>query len=78
MTARAADAVDAHIGRRIRQRRADLEQTQAELADLCGVQYQQMQKYEAGTNRVSASRLYRIAAAQGVAVGWYFEGMQDA
>lgn len=75
---RAPDPVDLHVGARIRKRRWLIGQSQQTLAELCGVQFQQMQKYETGMNRVSASRLYRIASAQGVPVAWYFEGLDQS
>lgn len=74
---KAIEPVDTHVGKRIRHRRWIIGQTQQELAQACNVKFQQMQKYETGYNRVSASRLYQIAAAQGVPVAWYFEGLDQ-
>ncbi|MGA0544889.1 helix-turn-helix domain-containing protein [Brevundimonas sp. VNH65] len=65
---RSPDQTDAHIGRRIAQRRAALGLTQGGLAQRLGLSFQQVQKYESGTNRVSASRLVRIAALLGAPV----------
>lgn len=70
--------VDTHVGKRIRHRRWIIGQTQLQLAEACGIKFQQVQKYETGMNRVSASRLYQIAAAQGVPVAWYFEGLDQS
>jgi transcriptional regulator with XRE-family HTH domain len=58
---RSANAVDRHIGMRIRARRLEIAMSQEKLADAIGVTFQQIQKYEKGVNRVSASTLYRIA-----------------
>ena len=68
MTPRSPDQIDAHIGRRIAQRRSALGLTQGGLAERLGLSFQQVQKYEAGTNRVSASRLVRIADFLGASV----------
>lgn len=68
--------VDAHVGARIRQRRWMLGMTQQALADRLGVTFQQVQKYEMGSNRVSASRLWSIARLLGVSVEFFFEGLR--
>lgn len=65
---RSPDQTDAHIGRRIAQRRSALGLTQGGLAERLGLSFQQVQKYESGTNRVSASRLNRIAEVLGASV----------
>ena len=49
--------------------------SQQEVAAACGVRFQQIQKYEAGTNRVSAARLWKVAEILGVPVGYFFEGL---
>lgn len=67
--------VDVHVGRRIRHRRWLIGMTQMELAELVGVKYQQVQKYEAGANRVSASRLWMISNAQRVNPTYYFKDL---
>ncbi|TNC73057.1 helix-turn-helix domain-containing protein [Rubellimicrobium roseum] len=67
--------VDVHVGKRIRHRRWTLGTTQQQLADKVGIKFQQIQKYETGANRVSASRLWDIAGALGVPVSFFFEGM---
>jgi len=67
--------VDVHVGKRIRHRRWTLGTTQQQLAERVGIKFQQIQKYETGMNRVSASRLWDIASALGVPVAFFFEGM---
>ena len=57
--------VDAHVGKRIRH----------QLADKVGIKFQQIQKYETGMNRVSASRLWDVADALGVQISFFFEGL---
>ena len=52
--------------------------TQQQLADKVGIKFQQIQKYETGMNRVSASRLWDIADALGVTISFFFEGLDDA
>jgi len=69
--------VDVHVGKRIRQRRWLTGMTQQKLAELVGIKFQQIQKYETGANRVSASRLWDIADALGVPVSFFFEGLED-
>lgn len=69
---READAVDRAVGRRIAARRAALGRSQSALALDVGVSFQQLQKYESGLNRVSASRLHRIALVLGVPVADLF------
>jgi transcriptional regulator with XRE-family HTH domain len=70
--------VDAHVGKRIRHRRWMVGMTQQQLADKVGIKFQQIQKYETGMNRVSASRLWDIAESLGVTIGFFFEGLDDA
>lgn len=67
--------IDVHVGARIRHRRAILGLNQTELALKVGVTFQSIQKYERGTNRVSASRLQEIAEVLGVPVSHFFEGL---
>jgi transcriptional regulator with XRE-family HTH domain len=74
---RAATAVDRHVGARIRLRRRLMRLSQERLADALRVTYQQLQKYEQGANRVSASKLHEIAVRLQVPVGWFFEGLDD-
>jgi len=70
--------VDVHVGKRIRQRRWMNGTTQQQLAQAVGIKFQQIQKYETGMNRVSASRLWDIANVLGVTVSFFFEGLEDA
>jgi transcriptional regulator with XRE-family HTH domain len=72
--ARAQDT-DRHVGARMRERRTMLGLTQHQMAELIGVTYQQAHKYEKGINRVAAGRLYHLARALGVEVGYFFEGL---
>lgn len=72
-----AHKVDVHVGKRIRQRRWLTGMTQQGLADLVGIKFQQIQKYETGANRVSASRLWDIADALDVQVSFFFEGLKS-
>lgn len=70
--------VDAHVGKRIRHRRWMVGMTQQQLADKVGIKFQQIQKYETGMNRVSASRLWDISEVLGVSIGFFFEGLEGA
>ncbi len=67
--------VDVHVGKRVRHRRWMVGMTQQQLATKVGIKFQQIQKYETGMNRVSASRLWDIANALEVAVSYFFEGI---
>lgn len=66
-------SLDQHIGRIIRARRRLLGLTQSQLAEKLGVRFQQVQKYESGLNRTSATRLYEIAKAMDMRMGEFFE-----
>lgn len=66
--------VDVHVGKRIRHRRWFVGKTQQQLAEGVGIKFQQIQKYETGANRVSASRLWDISDALDVPVAFFFEG----
>lgn len=70
--------VDVHVGQRIRQRRWMNGTTQQQLAQAVGIKFQQIQKYETGMNRVSASRLWDIAHELNVPVSFFFEGLDAA
>lgn len=70
--------VDIHVGKRIRHRRWMLGTTQQQLADGVGIKFQQIQKYETGANRVSASRLWDIAGELSVPVSFFFDGLNMA
>ena len=70
--------VDVHVGQRVRQRRWMIGMTQQQLAAKVGIKFQQIQKYETGANRISASRLWDIADALEVPVSFFFEGLDHA
>lgn len=70
--------VDVHVGKRVRQRRWLAGMTQQQLAEKVGIKFQQIQKYETGANRVSASRLWDIADALSVEVSFFFDGLDAA
>jgi transcriptional regulator with XRE-family HTH domain len=65
--------IDRIVSERIFARRNELEMSQPELAERVGVTFQQVQKYENGTNRVSAGRLYELAKALGVTIQYFYE-----
>lgn len=67
--------VDAHVGRRVRERRWATGMTQQQLAAKIGTTFQQVQKYETGANRMAASRLWEIAEALEVPLSFFFEGL---
>src|SRR3954447_11595527 len=69
-----AGALDTLVGKRARERRLALGLTQQRLAEMVGITYQQLHKYETGANRLSAGRLYQLAGALGVEVGHFFGG----
>lgn len=69
--------VDVHVGKRVRHRRWLIGMTQQQLAEQVGIKFQQIQKYETGANRVSASRLWDIADALDVPVSFFFEGLGE-
>lgn len=75
--AKTAHPVDIHVGRRISARRRELKLSQSELGQHLGVTFQQLQKYESGANRVSASKLHMIADRLGVSPGWFFPSAED-
>ena len=69
--------VDIHVGQKIRRRRWMTDMTQKQLADAVGIKFQQIQKYETGANRVSASRLFEISQALSVPVSYFFEAIES-
>jgi transcriptional regulator with XRE-family HTH domain len=69
--------VDVNVGARIRMRRKAMGMSQTQLADSVGITFQQLQKYERGTNRVSASKLYGMAVTLQTSVAWFFDGMSS-
>jgi transcriptional regulator with XRE-family HTH domain len=74
---RVRNPIDVHVGLQVRLRRKELKISQERLADALGLTFQQVQKYERGANRISASKLYEIARALQVPIGWFFEGLSD-
>ena len=74
---RTPNVVDIHVGGRVRMRRKMLGISQETLADALGLTFQQVQKYERGANRVSASKLYEIAKTLQVPVSFFFDGLAD-
>jgi transcriptional regulator with XRE-family HTH domain len=73
-----ANAIDLHVGKRLRRRRRLLGLTQQKLAESIRIRFQQIQKYECGANRVTASRLYELAVSLNVQPNYFFEGLQEA
>ncbi len=67
--------IDIHVGSRVRLRRTLLGMSQERLADAVGLTFQQIQKYERGTNRIGSSRLYQFAQVLDVPVSFFFDGM---
>lgn len=69
---------DVYVGRRVREARVAKGLSQTDLGDRLGVSFQQVQKYEKGTNRIGASRLLQTAKALNVTVDYFFDGLEDA
>ncbi len=67
--------IDAHVGARVRLRRTLLGMTQTDLGDAIGLSFQQVQKYEIATNRISSSRLYELSRVLDVPIEHFFEDM---
>jgi transcriptional regulator with XRE-family HTH domain len=67
--------IDVHVGARLRLRRTLLGFSQEKLGESVGITFQQLQKYERGANRISASRLFNLAQVLGVSVGFFFDDM---
>jgi transcriptional regulator with XRE-family HTH domain len=78
MNPRGGDPRDAEIGKRVRTLRLQRGLSQGELGGLISVTFQQVQKYEKGTNRISAGRLQRIAEVLSVPVSFFFDGADDS
>jgi transcriptional regulator with XRE-family HTH domain len=74
---RSPNPIDVHVGLQVRLRRKELKISQEKLAEALGLTFQQVQKYERGANRISASKLYEIAHSLRVPIGWFFEGLSD-
>ncbi len=71
------DTVDKHVGKQLRSRRTLLGLSQEKLAEFIGVTFQQVQKYERGTNRVSASRLFSFSKILDVSIDYFYEGLDS-
>lgn len=74
---RSANAVDRRLGQRVRTRRLEIGLSQEKLAELLGITFQQVQKYEKGVNRMAASRLFAIAAALEMPIARFFDGISQ-
>ena len=72
--AKASNIIDVYVGARLRMRRTGIGMSQSRLGELLGVTFQQIQKYEKGSNRISASRLQQTARALEVPPSYFFEG----
>ncbi len=72
-----ADTIDKHVGKQLRSRRALLGLSQEKLAESVGVTFQQVQKYERGTNRISASRLFSFSKILDVSIDYFYQGLPD-
>ncbi len=70
-----SNAIDEHIGQRMQLRRVMMGMSQKDLAKVCGVTFQQIQKYESAGNRISASRLFELSAALETPVSFFFAGL---
>jgi transcriptional regulator with XRE-family HTH domain len=77
MSKRMPNPIDVHVGTRIRMRRMLVGMSQEKLGERLGLTFQQVQKYEKGTNRVSASRLFHVAQVLGVTVQYFYEDLPD-
>jgi transcriptional regulator with XRE-family HTH domain len=77
-TKKAPNPVDKHVGSRVRMRRKMLAMSQEELGAALGLTFQQVQKYENGTNRIGASRLQQMSHILQVPVEFFFEGASNA
>ena len=73
MTKKAPNPIDRHVGSRVRMRRMMVSMSQEKLGEALGITFQQVQKYEKGTNRIGASRMQHIATILGVPVSYFFE-----
>lgn len=74
MNKKVPNPIDKHVGSRVRMRRMMISMSQEKLGERLGITFQQVQKYEKGTNRIGASRLQQIATTLGVQVSFFFEG----
>ena len=74
MAKKTPNPIDRHVGSRVRMRRMLIGMSQEKLGEALGLTFQQVQKYEKGTNRIGASRLHRIASVLGVPIEFFYEG----
>jgi transcriptional regulator with XRE-family HTH domain len=74
MTKKTPDPIDRHVGSRVRMQRILMKMSQEKLGDALGLTFQQVQKYEKGTNRIGASRLQQISKSLNVPPAFFFEG----
>ncbi|MGQ3675454.1 helix-turn-helix domain-containing protein [Xanthobacter sp. TB0139] len=74
MAKKVPNPIDKHVGSRVRMRRMMVSMSQEKLGESLGITFQQIQKYEKGTNRIGASRLQQISIVLGVPVAFFFEG----
>jgi transcriptional regulator with XRE-family HTH domain len=78
MTKKTPNPIDRHVGSRVRMRRMMISMSQEKLGERLGITFQQVQKYEKGTNRIGASRLHQIGSFLGVPVSFFYEGAPGA
>jgi transcriptional regulator with XRE-family HTH domain len=74
---RRSTAVDAYVGQRLKQKREAIGLSQQGLAELLGISFQQIQKYERGLNRMGASRLFQLCGVLGVTSSFFFDGLES-
>lgn len=72
-----SSSIDIQLGRRLRRRRRLIGLTQTELGALCGLRFQQIQKYESAANKISASMMVRLAKALRVEVSYFYDGISE-
>ncbi len=77
-TGRGVRDIDVRIAHKIRAARLDQDVSQTALADALGVSFQQVQKYESGANRISASRLFEVAHILGLPLAYFFDGIKPS
>jgi transcriptional regulator with XRE-family HTH domain len=78
VTSKKASSIDAQIGNRLRLRRMLRGMTQEELGGALGLTFQQIQKYEKGTNKMTAGRLFDVARVLGVPIAFFYDGVEAA
>ena len=78
MTKKIPNPIDKHVGSRVRMRRMMISMSQEKLGENLGITFQQIQKYEKGTNRIGASRMQNISNVLGVPVSFFFDGAPNS